>query len=113
MKAANIAKAMALISATTLLTACGGGAPDADDIQAMLDKTTEGIMKNADPKAAEMAKGLMPSRTVNEVKNCEEIRDDVYKCDVDSTVKVFGATTTQVMSMTVSRNSEGDWVMTM
>lgn len=112
MKAADIAKVMALIS-TTLLTGCGSGAPDADDIQTMLDKSTASIMKNADPKAAEMAKGLIPSRTVNEVKNCEEIRNDVYKCDVDSTVKAFAVTTTQVMSMTVSRNSEGDWVMSM
>lgn len=112
MKAKRIALALALASTASALVGCGSSEPSASDIQEMLDNTNKSLMQGADPKAAALVKGLMPSVTINEVKGCEEIRDDIFRCDVDMTTKAFGAEVNNVQAMTLTLNSKGDWVQT-
>lgn len=108
MKVMRSAMFISLISATALLSGCGGD-PSTDDIQSVFDNANKSAMKGVNPGFAKMAEGLMPKVVVNDVKNCEEVRDDVYRCDVDVTTTVMGVTSNQVSPLAFTKNSKGEW----
>lgn len=109
MKLIRTSLAAGLIAATALLTGCGGD-PSADDIQSVFDNANKNAMNGVNPRFAKMTEGLMPKVVVNDVKNCEEVRDDVYRCDVDFTSTVMGVTSNQVSPLAFTQNSKGDWI---
>lgn len=96
-----------IVAASTLLSGCDSG-PTLEEVQAMVDAEKNAAVAASGPAGA-LAKSLMPEIKINAVKNCEEVRDDVYRCDVETSTKMFGQKVEEVKSVQLTKGSKGTW----
>lgn len=107
MKAARKFLTFGLISAIATLAGCGGSEPSKDEVQAMFDKEAQSIAQAAGAAGSKMA----PQMSVNEIKGCDQVRDNVYRCTLDVTTTLLGQKINKVAAIQMTQSDDGDWVV--
>lgn len=85
-----------IVSSICTLTGCGAGGPSISESQQALDKI---------PGAEMMA------MTVKSVEDCQEVRDNVYGCDIEISSEMLGIMQNRTANMKFKKNNDGQWVI--
>lgn len=109
MKAVRKFLTFGLISAIATLAGCGGSEPSKDEVQAMFDKEAQSITQAAGAKGS--MSNMAPKVSVNEIKGCEQVRDNVFRCTLDVTTTMLGRQINKVAAIQMSQSSDGGWVV--
>jgi hypothetical protein len=83
-----------VVSSLSILTGCGAGGPSLSESQQAIDKLP----------GAEMM-----SMTVKSIDNCEEVRDNVYGCDIEVSSEVVGIKQTKTANIKFKKNNKDEW----
>lgn len=87
---------ISIVSSICILTACGAGGPSISESQQALDK---------------MPGAEMMSMTVKSIENCEEVRDNVYGCDIAVSSEILGIKQNKTANIEFKKNTDNQWVI--
>jgi hypothetical protein len=111
MKAAHKAVSLGLIMSMSVLAGCGG-APSSSDVRKLIEDEQEKsaqMMRQIGGKMGDNITKMMPVVEDVDVLGCEEQRENVYACDIEVTSSLNGKENSEVSSVTLAKNKNGEW----
>ncbi|NMY52004.1 hypothetical protein [Pseudomonas sp. WS 5011] len=104
--------ALCLITSAALLAGCGGDPSSADVMEvfnAQVEKQAQMMQSIGGKDAAKMFDRMVPKVTDVDVKSCDEIRDDVFKCDIELTAILNDQESTKITTIVLGKKKDGSW----
>lgn len=59
--------------------------------------------------AAKMFGNMIPKIIDVDVKSCEEVRDEVFKCDIELTATQSGQESSEITTIVLGKKKNGSW----
>lgn len=85
---------IAIVSSLSILTGCGADGPSLSESQQAIDK---------------IQGAKMMSMTVKSIDNCEEVRNNVYACDIEASSELVGVKQTKTANIKFKKNNNDEW----
>lgn len=103
---------LCLITSAAVLSGCGNEPSSADVmevINAQVEKQTQMMQSIGGKDAAKMFGNMIPKITDVDMKSCEEIRDAIFKCDIELTATQNGQESSKMTTVVLGKKKDGSW----